>query len=196
MSAFEQTAIQRVIDKATAAGVPVSDEVHTALEHAAGGSNGGAMAWVAAHPDEDAWPPEAFGCCWGSTMRGPAGCYCWVPVFDVEQAEPRPPACAEDLSARPSLCGDCAFRKGSPERADGFSEEALFASAEQGHPFWCHQGMRRPNRWVHPLLGEVEGSPDDWQPPIVNSIPYQADGSPGLLCAGWMARAVRAEQAS
>ncbi len=194
VSAFERAAIQRVIDKATAAGVPVPAEVHDALEHAGHGSNGGAMAWVAAHPDRESWPADAFGCCWGSTNRGPEACYCWQPVFEVDQQEPRPPACSTDLAARPSLCGDCAFRKGSPERADAFSEEALFASADEGHPFWCHDGMVRPARWRHPALGEVEGSPDDWQPPIVAGIPYRADGSPGLLCAGWMARVARAAE--
>lgn len=31
-------------------------------------------------------------------------------------------------------------------------------------------------------------STGDYQPPIVEGIPYRADGQPGLLCAGWVAR--------
>jgi hypothetical protein len=192
VSAFEKAAIQRLVDQAAAAGVPVPNEVRDALERTGHGGNGGAMAWVVAHPDKEFWPADAFGCCWGSTIQGPENCYCWEPVFEIEQLAPCPPASADDLAARTRMCGDCAFRKGSPERADAFSEEMLMETAATGQPFWCHDGMRRPARWRHPLLGEVEGSPDDWQPPIVNAVPYRADGSPGLLCAGWMARATRA----
>jgi hypothetical protein len=115
-----------------------------------------------------------------------------VPVFDVEQQRPRPPAGPEELAVQRALCGDCAFRKGSPERADEWTESALFDLAASSVPFWCHQGMRRPVRWEHPDGRTVAGSTDDWQPPMVAGIPYQADGTPGLLCAGWAARAARA----
>nr|MDT0660822.1 hypothetical protein [Micromonospora sp. DSM 115978] len=58
-------------------------------------------------------------------------------------------------------------------------------------PFWCHQGMRRPFRWEHPDGRTVDGSPDDYQPPTLAGVPFRADGSPGLLCAGWAARTSR-----
>lgn len=51
--------------------------------------------------------------------------------------------------------------------------------------------MRRPVRWEHPDGRTIDGSPDDWQPAIINGLPYRADGRPGLLCAGWAARAAR-----
>lgn len=186
MNAFERSAVQRIVDKATAAGVEVPAAVSTWLDTCGSGSYA-ARAWAAAHPGED-----GLGCCWGDVSRGPEACICWVPVYALEQAPPRPPTSPQDLIAQPAMCGDCAFRKGSPERADAWTEVALLELAEEGKPFWCHAGMRRPAHWEHPDGRVVDGSPDDWKPPMVNGIPYRADGSPGLLCAGWMARAARA----
>jgi hypothetical protein len=40
----------------------------------------------------------------------------------------------EDLLVQPRMCGDCAFRKDSPERSTPFEEEALFALARSGLP--------------------------------------------------------------
>lgn len=138
------------------------------------------------------WPEtETTGwCCDGSAYRGAGGCLCWEPEYDLEQAA------VLDLDAvttgRSQMCHDCAYRPGSPERlgdpaAMGTQEtlEALVADAE---PFWCHENMRRPVRWRHPSGATVPGSAMDYRPPIVDGRPYRADGSPGLLCAGWTAR--------
>jgi len=84
-----------------------------------------------------------------------------------------------------------AFRKDSPERSVAWEEEALLALPASGDPFWCHDGMRRPSTWRHPAGVLIDGDPADYRPPQRSGIPYRADGSPGLLCAGWMARAVR-----
>lgn len=184
MSSFERYAIQRLIDQASALGVDVPVEVHAIL----GGDHvisHGAREWARLHPD------EITGCCDGDALYGPERCTCWVAVYDGEQQPPRPPERAEELCVRDGMCGDCAFRKGSPERSDPWSEDALFELARGGQPFWCHDGMRRPVRWEHPDGRVVEGSPHDWQPPGVSGIPYRADGSPGLLCSGWMARLKR-----
>ena len=117
-------------------------------------------------------------------LGGLEGCTCWVPVYDVAQVDPAP----GDLEPRAAMCGDCAFRPGSPERADEWTREALYDLAEPGRPaFFCHDGMRRPVAWRHPAGPEVPGHPDDWQPPIRAGVPYRADGRPGLLCAGWTA---------
>lgn len=186
MSAFEWYAVQRLLDRAQAAGVEIPAELADTGSLFHDGMYA-ARTWAAEHPDDDA----ARGCCWGDTNDGPAKCLCWVPIFEVEQAEPVPPVCAEDVAARESMCGDCAFRPGSPERSDAWTAEALYEAAAAGTPFWCHQGMRRPARHEHPDGRTVEGSPDDWQPPIVAGIPYRADGRPGLLCAGWAAVAAR-----
>lgn len=152
-----------------------------------GGPSHGALAWAAAHPDA-----EPTGCCFGELHDGPEGCTCWTPVYLEEQMPPRPATSVEDLTVQRRMCADCAFRKGSPERSDPWTEEDLFGQVLSGRPFWCHQGMRRPARWEHPDGRTVDGSPDDWRPPIVDGIPYQADGSPALLCAGWASRAARA----
>lgn len=188
MSAFERYAVQRVVDKATAAGVEVPPEVTAWLDHGSWGTTGGRL-WVEANPED---PDPSPGCCWGNLHNGPEGCTCWEPVFTVAQAEPRPPASPADIQAQPSMCGDCAFRPGSPERTDGFAEEALMESTNSlNTPFWCHAGMRRRARWTHPDGRTVAGCTADWQPPIIHRVPYRADGRPGLLCAGWVALAAR-----
>jgi hypothetical protein len=184
MSAFERHAVQRLLDQAAALGVDTTGLNLSTVFHDEGSY--AARRWVEDHPDD-----EGAGCCWGSVLD-PRRCSCWTPIFEVGQQPPRPPTCAEELKARPAMCGDCAFRPGSPERADEWTADALYDSARTGVPFWCHDGMRRPARWVHPDGRTVEGSPDDWQPTKVGNIPYRADGSPGLLCAGWAAVAAKA----
>jgi hypothetical protein len=192
VSSFERLAVQRIIDEATAAGIAVPDavtEVAEHLAHAMDHSSYAARTWAEQHPREKDWP---VGCCIGNDVGGPDRCTCWVPVYDAEQAEPQPITCAEDITVRHTLCGDCAFRKGSPERAETFLEETLFSLAEQRKPFYCHDGMRRPAYWQHPDGRTVEGSTADWQPPMLRGVPYRLDGRPGMLCAGWAARAARA----
>jgi hypothetical protein len=192
-SDFQRTAIKRLVDKARAAGVEPAAEVLGMLH--GNHSSASAAGFAARYPDGTCPPVGAMGCCWGEVMGGLSGCTCWRPVFDVEQQSPIPPASPDDLGAMPRMCGDCAFRKGSPERSDPWMEETLLELPTSGDPFWCHEGMVRPAAWRHPKLGpeyDVPGSSDDWQPPQVAGIPYRADGRPGLLCAGWAARAARA----
>jgi hypothetical protein len=190
VSGFERYAIQRLVDQATAAGIEVPDVLTSAMSHALGCASWAGQRWAELHPDA-----EQPICCYGA-IDGPEKCFCWVPVFDVEQAEPVPPSSPEDLKVRGRMCGDCAFRKDSPEREHNWSEEALFELARTGEPFFCHDGMRRPLRWHHPDGRTVEASPHDWRPPKIGKLPYRADGSPGLLCAGWTAHAVRARAES
>jgi hypothetical protein len=184
VGAFQREAITRLVAKATGLGVDVPQEVsRLASTSLCRADNLGALLWVAAHPEATDPSP---GCCWGS-VDGPEGCTCWRPVYDVAQARPRPPAGPDELLVQRAKCGDCAYRPGSPERATAYEAETLYDLAAGGTPFWCHTGMRRPVSWVHPDGREVPGDPADWQPPMVSGIPYQADGSPGLLCAGWAA---------
>lgn len=152
------------------------------------------MSICAGNPD---FPDLGGGCCYGADLYGPERCTCWRPVYDLEQAEP------DDLSrrllaggvqpvTRTTMCADCAYRPGSPEKAgdpqhrgDG---EFLEHIAGAGERFWCHQGMRRPLLYRHPSGAEIPGHPAAYAPPIVDGVPYQADGRPGELCAGWDAR--------
>jgi hypothetical protein len=142
-------------------------------------------------PPDD--PDDVGGCCVGSAFIGPQGCTCWEPVYDLDQAEPdltRPPGLT------PTMCVDCAYRPGSPERdghpdaaADRDSLEVLVIT---GDPFWCHQGMRLIVAREHPDGRRVDiGSGLAYDPPIVGAIPYRANGRAGLLCAGWSARVLR-----
>lgn len=122
-------------------------------------------------------------CCMGSAVRGPRGCTCWTPVFDLDQADP-------DLDAEPSTrttcCDDCAYRNGSPERADGQDDE-LQDIAGDGSRFACHKGMRRVVTWEHPDGREITAEAGDYQPPMSGPVAFKADGSPAEYCAGWNA---------
>jgi hypothetical protein len=192
-SAFVKQAVTDLIAKAEGLGVPVPDEVRRLTY--CGASNGGAILYARAHPDEDdpTVPDELRWCCYGATSRLDS-CTCWEPIWNREQQPPQLPVQLTDLQPRDWLCGDCAFRKDSPERSSEYEEETLLGLAERGQPFWCHDGMRRPLEWRHPHGLTIAGDPADWQPPIVHAIPFRADGTPGLLCAGWAARAARASQ--
>src|SRR4051794_15360348 len=65
-------------------------------------------------PGVDLDDPRLAGCCDGAANLGPTFCTCWEPVYDTpRQAAPRTGLPTE---TRPLMCGDCAYRPGSPER--------------------------------------------------------------------------------
>ncbi|MES2210933.1 MAG: hypothetical protein V4515_12245 [Chloroflexota bacterium] len=115
-------------------------------------------------------------CCYGAVDRGPGGCNCWTPIFDLRQRKVRTDV---EPETRASRCHDCAYRPDSPERQRGEALEAL-------PNFWCHQGIRRPKAFRHPdgRVRPVEDSAD-YQPPMVAGVPYRASGRPADRCAGW-----------
>lgn len=132
---------------------------------------------------------EPGGCCMGEATQGPDHCTCWVPVYERDQEKPDEKAVP---GTRTEQCEDCAYRADSPERqgdeeVDG-TPELLERIVVEGQPFWCHQGIRRPLLWKHPSGMTVDGSASDYKPPIVDGVPYQADGRPADICAGWSAR--------
>lgn len=130
-----------------------------------------------------------------AAVTGGESCSCWVPVFNRPQTTP-------DLGSTPGvmprMCGDCAYRKGSPEREGNPAANGDAALLERitvtGEQFWCHDGLRRQTGWTHPSGIEVPLPPegvDNFDPPIVAGVPYRADGTAGALCAGWSARRAR-----
>lgn len=134
-------------------------------------------------------------CCPGRITHGPAGCTCWQPIYDMEQQQPRLVESHAECAVRDGMCGDCAYRPNSLEkRGDpGVSEDGatLERLATAGTPFWCHDGMRQPVAWLHPVgirIPVAAGREGDYQPVIRDGVPYRASGEPGLLCAGWSAR--------
>jgi hypothetical protein len=121
------------------------------------------------------------GCCIGSAVYGPGRCTCWQPVFDETQA----PARVElEPETRVKCCDDCAYRPGSPE-----DDEIRDELRELNGTFWCHVGMRRPRAYRHPSGVERPGNPMDYQPLVIDGVPYRADGTPAARCAGWSAHA-------
>lgn len=187
MSSFEDYAARRVLRKAAEAGVDIPPDLTGMLAGLGCASGYAAKRWAKENPGVETTP----GCCWGDAIAGPEGCTCWVAVFDVEQ-EPLQIAAGADIAARTTMCVDCAYRPGSPEREDEFTEVALLDLHTEGELFWCHQGLRAPAWWEHPDGRTVPGSPDDYQPAQHKGVPYQVNGKPALLCAGWMARAFKA----
>lgn len=191
MSELEQRAIGKLIAKAESMGL--GDQVPETLRDFVDighGSNGGATVWTRDNPDAE----PTFGCCIGNDLMGAGYCNCWVPDYDVEQAQPVPVAGRRDISTSKGMCHDCAYRPGSPERGEGggYLEEVLFDLARSGEPFWCHQGMRRPTMWRHPDGRVIEADPKDYHPPKDRTgVPYKADGTAALLCGGWSAVAAK-----
>lgn len=147
------------------------------------------------------WPPddEVDVCCWGFMEDSWAGCTCWIPVFNYPDGQAPPAeqkrqwlAAGIAPNTRDGMCPDCAYRPDSPEKTGDATyagdPEFLERIAREGERFWCHQGMLLVVAWRHPSGVEVPGHAGAYCPPVVDGVPYQADGSPGLLCAGWTAR--------
>jgi hypothetical protein len=148
---------------------------------------------------EGGWPPDEIDpCCWGFVEDSWAGCTCWVPVFNVDAQKPPDPGQVRALAAgiepvtRGRMCADCAYRPGSPEKSgdESYAGDGAFLEdiAARGERFWCHQGMLLVTAWRHPSGVEIPGHAGAYCPPIVEGVPYRADGSAGELCAGWAAR--------
>lgn len=132
-------------------------------------------------------------CCYGAAIHGKDRCTCWEPVYDLEQQPVVPGLPLPPIPVQ--MCADCAFRPGSPERRgeEGFAgnPDLLDELVTGGQPFFCHQGIRRPVAWRHPSGAEIPGHPGGYEPPIKDSVPYKADGSPANVCAGWLLRRVK-----
>ncbi len=127
-------------------------------------------------------------CCEGTRTQGATACTCWRIVYDLDQ---QPLDVGAEPETRERMCVDCAYRPGSPERAGDPSYRADADELERiaaCDRFWCHEGIRKPVRWRHPAGIEIDGHPGGYDPPIVDCVPYRADGRPAGLCAGWDAR--------
>lgn len=128
-------------------------------------------------------------CCMGAAVYGPERCTCWVPVYDRDQAEPdtsTPP------TTRTTCCYDCAYCNGSPERTTYDEEgELLDCAGDLRAAFWCHQGDRKVIEWRHPDGRVFPQEREHYAPPIVDGVPYRADGRAGERCAGWAAHRTR-----
>lgn len=134
-------------------------------------------------------PPNPDVPCCEASANNPDVCTCWEPIYD------RPPMPAGGTLAgpsapRPRMCGDCAYRPGSPERLelDGAQLEAPLSQV-----FLCHDGMPKLLGWTHPELPGVclraaaIGDRDNYGPVVRGPHAWQADGTPALVCGGWMA---------
>lgn len=130
-------------------------------------------------------PDPLAPCCYGSAdSEDGTGCTCWTSVLDREATR--------DVQEGPSpirsvMCGDCAYRPGSPEREEEGGDPPDYTLRQ---PFYCHTGMPRAVGYRHPALGDaVVPAPtdDDYRPMIRNGLAWQADGRPAVLCAGWAA---------
>lgn len=124
-------------------------------------------------------PDPEVPCCWAA-LNGDA-CTCWGPVLDAVPQPPQEGPCA----VQPRLCGDCAYRKGSPERE---ADEGYAPSYGPSDPFFCHQNVPRAVAYTHPVgITVTAPDPGDYQPIVDGGRAYQSSGAPAVLCAGWAA---------
>lgn len=130
-------------------------------------------------------PDKTDLCCWESIDSNGKECSCWEPIVWPEPTRKlqRGPA-----AIRPSMCGDCAYRPGSPERAAEGGEQL---DAAPWDPFHCHDGMPKVVGFTHPKVPDVSflaywvGDRDDYKPLQAGGRAWKADGSPAVLCGGW-----------
>ena len=143
-------------------------------------------------PPDWAGPADQVPCCLGTAASVWDSCTCWEPIYDPpEQAR----MLRGEVTVMPAMCGDCAYRPGSPERrgspdaaADGHDLDDLAISGER---FWCHDGMRRIIGMRHTGTGETVEltGQHHYDPPVDGrQRPHRTDGTVGSLCAGWDAR--------
>jgi hypothetical protein len=129
-------------------------------------------------------------CCDGFAIFGPDRCTCWEDVYEPISAAPDIESSA---TVMPRMCGDCAFRRDSPERRGEPSSAAHWEDlqhlVESETPFWCHDGMPKIAGWRHPsgVWVPAPTTVDSYRPTVVDGIPYRADGRTGSHCAGWAA---------
>lgn len=131
--------------------------------------------------------PEStgYGCCYGAAFTDGERCTCWATVL-----EPVPTAEVQEgpMPINTRRCGDCAYRRDSPERQERDGDTMPYIP---GHIFTCHVGMPRAVAYVHPC-GERRETPtgtefDDYHPIQRGDRAWQADGRPAVVCAGWAA---------
>ncbi len=148
-------------------------------------------------------PDPDVPCCMAAVVSNGDRCACWEPIrvdlddlhqVDVDQlvAQVRddPPStrrCEGPPAIRPTtMCGDCAYRPGSPERQAADGDPPDYGPAER---FYCHAGMPSVIAWWHPptrTVSRVEVRAH-YAPEMVADRAWRHDGRPGILCAGWAA---------
>lgn len=145
--------------------------------------------------------PDGVPCCDGYAYLGYEHCMCWEPVYDDGQADPH---IGVEPTTRRRMCSDCAFRPDSPELRDSDRAvcgyyDLLRIALNEDESFWCHDGLRKVVAMRHPNGLTVPVDQTDgvvaYEPPIIDGIPYQLDGQPGLRCAGLAAQRMRLRKA-
>lgn len=146
-------------------------------------------------PDGVVLPDAGRGeCCEDAAEDGPQACTCWDYVYDAERSRDLRRYDVPTPASPPVMCSDCAFRPGSPEKADDphvvASSYQLLRCVSLGQPFWCHDGMPKVIGFRHPSGAYVPFDDDGaFSPRIVKSddaaTPFRADGRPAVLCSGW-----------
>lgn len=131
--------------------------------------------------------PESTGntCCYGAAFTDGEKCTCWT-----AELEPTPSTDVQEgpMPVNTARCGDCAYRRDSPERQMRGGDQMPFMA---DGIFLCHIGMPRAVAFTH-SCGERRETPpgtryDDYRPIERDGRAWQADGRPAVVCAGWAA---------
>ncbi|MHA0288295.1 hypothetical protein ACXYX3_17820 [Mycobacterium sp. C3-094] len=127
----------------------------------------------------------ANGCCYGAAVYDGEKCTCWEPILEPV---PTPEVQEGPMPVNTRRCGDCAYRRDSPERAQRDGDTMPYIP---GGVFLCHVGMPRAVAYEHPCGERRETPPgtryDDYRPIERGDRAWQADGRPAVVCAGWAA---------
>lgn len=130
-------------------------------------------------------PDKDSPCCWTAAETDGKACECWEEIY---WPPPTPDILAGPMATRTRLCHDCAYRPGSPERAEEDGEQL---DAVLYQPFTCHQGMPVLVGYRHPqidglsMLARGLHDRDNFGPVTRGAQAWKANGSPAELCAGW-----------
>lgn len=131
-------------------------------------------------------------CCIGAANTDGDKCTCWQPVVEPQTG----PAQEGPMAVQPKRCGDCAYRRDSPERQAIGGDTMPYIPENR---FLCHDGMARVTSYRHDEGYETHaltGAHTDYRPPTNGWACWQKDGTPAIVCAGWAAdnRAYEAAQ--
>jgi hypothetical protein len=122
--------------------------------------------------------PDAIPCCWASA-HDLGQCTCWLTVV-----APHPTQRVQEgpNAIRSGRCGDCAYRRDSPERRELDGDELPYVDTQR---FYCHDGTPKTIAYVHPSGAVQVPGRDSYEPILRDGRAWMADGRPALICAGW-----------
>lgn len=133
-------------------------------------------------------------CCWTAVQTEGTDCSCWEPIYS---ATPTRDVQAGPPAVRDSMCHDCAYRPGSPERTEQGGGQL---DVDRRRPFVCHQGMPVLLGYTVPswqgndgvwqtgafcVVARLVHDRDNFGPITRGPTAWKTDGTLADVCGGW-----------